>query len=65
MAKIYLVRHAQASFGLENYDQLSELGMQQSTHIPKHFNAAPQAFYRGDMQRHAQTLQGEFSRCCL
>lgn len=60
MAKIYLVRHAQASFGLENYDQLSDLGLQQSTHIPKHFNAAPQAFYRGDMQRHAQTLEGGF-----
>ena len=60
MAKIYLVRHAQASFGLENYDQLSDLGLQQSTHIPRHFSTSPQAFYRGDMQRHAQTLQGSF-----
>lgn len=60
MAKLYLVRHAQASFGLDNYDQLSELGMQQSTHIPKHFSQPLQAFYRGDMKRHEQTLSGSF-----
>ena len=60
MAKLYLVRHAQASFGLENYDQLSALGMQQSTHLPKHFLQPVQAFYRGDMKRHEQTLSGSF-----
>jgi broad specificity phosphatase PhoE len=31
MASIYLVRHGQASFGAVDYDQLSELGMRQST----------------------------------
>ncbi len=63
MAKIYLVRHAQASFGLENYDQLSELGMQQSTHIPKHFEQTIHAYYRGNMKRHEQTLNQSFGEC--
>src|SRR5580658_3536153 len=60
MAKLYLVRHAQASFGLEDYDQLSELGLQQSTFIPKHFTAKFNAIYRGDMLRHQQTLEKSF-----
>lgn len=60
MAKLYLVRHAQASFGLDNYDQLSELGIQQSPHIPKHFLQPLHSFYRGDMKRHEQTLAGSF-----
>lgn len=61
MARLYLVRHAQASFGLEDYDQLSELGIQQSTYIPKHFNEKFQAVYRGDMLRHEQTLKNSFA----
>ncbi len=60
MAKLYLVRHAQASFGLDNYDQLSELGIQQSSHLPKHFLQPLHSFYRGDMKRHEQTLAGSF-----
>jgi broad specificity phosphatase PhoE len=60
MAKLYLVRHAQASFGLENYDQLSELGIQQSTFIPNHFTEKYHAVYRGDMLRHQQTLKHSF-----
>ncbi|AMP01670.1 histidine phosphatase super family protein [Collimonas arenae] len=31
MSAIYLVRHGQASFGAADYDQLSELGVRQST----------------------------------
>ena len=30
MKEIFFVRHGQASFGKENYDQLSELGVEQS-----------------------------------
>ena len=30
MSELHLVRHAQASFGSTNYDQLSDLGHQQS-----------------------------------
>ena len=63
MAKLYLVRHAQASFGKEDYDNLSDLGIEQSTHIPKHFDIASDkvyALYRGDMKRHLQTVANSF-----
>lgn len=63
MAKLYLVRHAQASFGMEDYDNLSPMGIQQSTHIPKHFDIAADkvyALYRGDMKRHLQTVANSF-----
>ena len=65
MARLYLVRHAQASFGMEKYDQLSELGYKQSAYIPKHFEDGVHnkidAFYRGDMLRHQQTFEHSFS----
>ena len=51
MARLYLVRHAQASFGAENYDKLSELVLK---HIPSHFSDDPtvsRILYRGDMFR--------------
>ena len=64
MARLYLVRHAQASFGMENYDQLSELGYKQSAFIPKHFENSGDnkidAFYRGNMLRHRQTAEHSF-----
>ncbi len=37
MPIIYLVRHAQASFGAEDYDRLSELGRQQARWLGEHF----------------------------
>ena len=61
LAEIYVVRHAQASLGAENYDQLSELGYQQSDWLGEYFAAAGLSFdqvYRGDMARHRQTLAG-------
>ena len=64
MAKLYLVRHAQASFGAENYDKLSELGLRQSTYIPGHFSDDPtisRVLYRGDMLRHRETADYSFS----
>lgn len=39
MPLIILVRHAQASFGTENYDRLSELGQQQSRWLGEYFAA--------------------------
>ncbi len=62
MARLFLVRHAQASLGAENYDQLSELGFKQSAYIPSHFNkeVVSRALYRGDMQRHKQTADNSF-----
>jgi broad specificity phosphatase PhoE len=64
MARLYLVRHAQASFGAENYDKLSELGLRQSTYIPGHFGDDPtakRALYRGNMLRHEETAAYSFT----
>ena len=64
MAKLYLVRHAQASFGAANYDKLSELGLKQSTYIPSHFSDDPtvsRVLYRGDMIRHQETAEYSFT----
>lgn len=64
MARLYLVRHAQASFGKENYDHLSDLGFKQSAYIPKHFEINTHypvdKIYRGDMLRHQQTFEHSF-----
>ena len=38
MGSIYLVRHGQASYGHENYDQLSNIGMQQATMLGNYFH---------------------------
>lgn len=61
MAEIYLVRHAQASFGSENYDQLSALGYQQSLWLGEYFAQREIAFdlyLIGAQHRHRQTLEG-------
>lgn len=55
------MRHGQASFGASNYDQLSELGKQQSQWLGEYFRARDYQFehvWRGDLQRHAQTAAG-------
>ncbi|MFT3927100.1 MAG: histidine phosphatase family protein [Myxococcales bacterium] len=61
MSAIYLIRHGQASFGRSNYDELSELGLEQAKilgaalrpRVPEVHRA-----YVGTMQRHRQTAQG-------
>lgn len=61
MPELYLVRHAQASFGAENYDKLSPLGHEQSLELGLALKAQgvePDAFYVGDMVRHRETLEG-------
>lgn len=58
MGQIYLIRHGQASFGGANYDQLSELGLEQSRLLGEWFANCGQKFHRvisGSMQRHRQT----------
>ena len=58
MAELYLVRHGQASFGAENYDELSPSGRTQSTWLGEYFAQANLRFDRvviGTMQRHRQT----------
>lgn len=58
MGQIYLVRHGQASFGSSNYDQLSDLGVEQARLLGEWFANSHQKFNRivtGDLKRHRQT----------
>ena len=59
MAELVLVRHAQASFGADDYDKLSELGWQQSRWLGEYFAERGIEFdrvVRGSLRRHAETL---------
>jgi len=61
MSELFLIRHGQASFGADNYDQLSELGYQQSRLLGAYFAERSIIFdaqVAGAMQRHHQTLDG-------
>jgi broad specificity phosphatase PhoE len=61
MTSIYLIRHGQASFGKADYDCLSEVGEQQSTHLGASLSKRLAGFdkvIRGAMQRHQQTADG-------
>lgn len=61
MSEIYLVRHAQASFGKGNYDRLSPLGHRQALWLGEYFAFRKLRFDRiicGDMVRHHETLDG-------
>ncbi len=61
MPTLYLVRHGQASFGAADYDNLSDLGNQQSVALGAYFkekNIRFDAAYMGTLRRHAQTYQG-------
>ena len=58
--RVILVRHAQASFGSANYDQLSERGEQQAQRLAAWLVAHPELNFShvaaGSLRRHAQTL---------
>jgi len=59
MGTLYLVRHGQASFGADDYDQLSPLGERQCRRLGEHWRArgiAPQAAYSGTLRRQMQSL---------
>jgi broad specificity phosphatase PhoE len=61
MGTLYLVRHGQASFGAEDYDQLSELGRRQSVRLGEYFAERGIHFdglIAGTLRRHKQTLEG-------
>ena len=63
MGAIYLVRHGQASFGAEDYDQLSSLGAEQSRVLGfwiRHCNLKVDRVVMGGHERHRQT-----AKCCL
>lgn len=59
MGILYLVRHGQASFGANDYDQLSDLGTRQSVQLGSHFASKGITFdlvLCGMLRRHHQTL---------
>jgi broad specificity phosphatase PhoE len=61
MGTLYLVRHGQASFGADDYDNLSELGHKQSVRLGEYFAAKGIHFdglIAGTLRRHKQTLEG-------
>lgn len=61
MGTLYLVRHGQASFGADDYDQLSELGQRQSVRLGEYFAERGLHFdglIAGTLRRHKQTLAG-------
>lgn len=58
MAAIFLIRHGQASWGKSNYDELSELGVQQATVLGEALRyrlGQPDHVICGAMRRHQQT----------
>jgi broad specificity phosphatase PhoE len=61
VSEVFFVRHGQASFGSDNYDQLSDLGHQQAEWLGQYFanrDLQFDAIYTGDMVRHQETLSG-------
>ena len=61
MAELFLVRHAQAAFGTDDYDRLTELGHRQARWLGEYFAERAIAFDRvvtGSLRRHRETLAG-------
>ena len=64
MGTLYLVRHGQASFGADDYDQLSELGWRQARRLGAYWREregaalAFDAVLTGTLRRQQQTWQG-------
>ncbi len=61
MGTLYLVRHGQASFGADDYDNLSELGIKQSVRLGEYWRGKGlkfEAVLVGTLKRHAQTYAG-------
>ena len=63
MGSLYLVRHGQASFGADDYDQLSPLGHQQAVRLGEYLgtklqDAPLEAVMMGSLKRHQQTWEG-------
>ncbi|MEJ2639819.1 MAG: histidine phosphatase family protein [Desulfosarcinaceae bacterium] len=65
MSEIYLIRHAQASFGSDNYDRLSPLGLRQADLLARFLDRHGVRFdavYSGAMQRQVDTAKPIHSR---
>lgn len=60
MSQVLLVRHGQASWGAEDYDNLSALGVEQSRALGLGLaqrGIVPNVVYAGAMRRHLQTAE--------
>ncbi len=65
MAKIFFIRHGQASYLSDNYDRLSDLGLQQSDALGRYFIEKKTVFQRayvGPLQRQLDTWDRMHSR---
>jgi broad specificity phosphatase PhoE len=62
MPAIYLIRHGQASFASDDYDQLSSLGEQQTRILGQHWQHLTNLdkAYRGELVRHKQSAEHFF-----
>jgi len=61
MGAIYLVRHAQAAFGTDDYDRLTEIGHTQARLLGRFFAVRRvhcDAIYTGTLRRHVETVRG-------
>ena len=66
MSEIYMIRHGQASFGQDNYDRLSALGIHQARILGDHFKDTGlqiDAAYCGTLQRQRSTAEEVLSLC--
>lgn len=60
MTTLLLARHGQASFGQENYDQLSELGTLQAKMLGQHYGNSQRridAIFSGSLVRQRDSAQ--------
>lgn len=60
MSEIYLIRHGQASFGHDNYDRLSPLGIRQAELVGRHLAGLGRTFdaiYCGRLERQRNTAK--------
>lgn len=60
MSEIYFIRHGQASFGADDYDQLSPTGLRQARIVARYLAQTGKLFdavYCGEMERQKQTAR--------
>ncbi|GAB1263049.1 histidine phosphatase family protein [Aurantivibrio plasticivorans] len=65
MSELFIVRHGQASFDSDNYDQLSDTGHEQARILAEYWLSIDQAFngiYSGSLRRQLETAENLASR---
>jgi len=66
MSQIFLIRHGQASFGQEDYDKLSPVGVRQAKIVARYLSKVGKPFdavYCGKMNRQVKTAEELIERC--